>query len=82
MECLQVFDKEKNMLNEKISREDKLSLKDGKHFMIVIIFIENNGGKFLLQQTSSNRDSCIVTTGGHFQVNLIILIHLTIKMDF
>ena len=65
MEYLQVFDKEKNMLNEKISREDKFSLKDGKHFMVVIVFIENSECKFLLQKTSSNRDSCIATTGGH-----------------
>ena len=65
MEYLQVFDENKNMLNEKISREDKFTLKDGKHFMVVIIFIENSEGKFLLQQTSSNRNSCIATTGGH-----------------
>lgn len=65
MEYLQVFDKEKNMLNEKISREDKFDLKDGKHFMIVVIFIENSEGKFLFQQTSSSRNSCIATTGGH-----------------
>ena len=65
MEYLQVFDENKNILNEKISREDKFTLKDGKHFMVVIIFIENSEGKFLLQQTSSNRNSCIATTGGH-----------------
>lgn len=65
MEYLQVFDEEKNKINEKISRGNKFTLKDGKHFMVVVIFIENNEGKFLLQKTSSNRDSCIATTGGH-----------------
>ena len=65
MEYLQVFDKEKNKINEKISRENKFDLKDGKRFMVVVVFIENNEGKFLLQKTSSNRDSCIATTGGH-----------------
>lgn len=65
MEYLQVFDKDKNALNKKILREDKFSLKDGDHFMVVIIFIENNEEKFLMQKTSDKRNSCIAATGGH-----------------
>ena len=65
MEYLQVFDDNKNTLDEKISREEKYNLPDGKYFMIVLIFIENNKGEFLLQKTSKSRHSCIATTGGH-----------------
>lgn len=65
MEYLQVFDEKKKVLNEKVSRDEKYNLPDGKHFMIVLIFIENNKGEFLLQKTSKSRHSCIATTGGH-----------------
>lgn len=65
MEYLQVFDKDKNILNEKIERDNKYNLPENKFFMIVLIFIENNEGKFLLQKTSKERHSCIATTGGH-----------------
>lgn len=65
MEYLQLFDKNKNMINEKIDRELKKSLVDDKYFMLVMIFIENNDGKFLLQKTSESRGSVIATTGGH-----------------
>ena len=65
MEYLQVFDKDKNILNEKIERDNKYNLPENKYFMIVLIFIENSKGKFLLQKTSKERHSCIATTGGH-----------------
>ena len=65
MEYLQVFNKEKNILNEKVDRDNKYKLPDGKYFMIALIFIENSEGKFLMQKTSKERHSCIATTGGH-----------------
>ena len=65
MEYLQVFDKNKNKLEEKVSRDEKYNLPDEKRFMIVLIFIENSKGEFLLQKTSKSRHSCIATTGGH-----------------
>ena len=65
MEYLQVFDDKKNILDEKISRDEKYDLPDGKYFMIVLLFIENDDGSFLLQKTSPARHSCIATTGGH-----------------
>ncbi len=65
MELLQVFDKNKNILNESVSRDDKYNLPDGKYFMIVLIFIQNDRGQFLLQKTSKSRHSCFATTGGH-----------------
>ena len=65
MEYLQVFDINKNKLNEKISREDKFKLPSDKYFMVILIFIQNSKGDFLLQKTSKSRNSCIATTGGH-----------------
>lgn len=65
MEYLQVFDENKKMLEESVSRDEKFNLPAGKFYMIVLIFIENEDGKFLLQKTSKSRHSCIATTGGH-----------------
>ena len=65
MEYLQVFDKNKNKLEEKVSRDEKYNLPSDRRFMIVLIFIENSKGEFLLQKTSKSRHSCIATTGGH-----------------
>ena len=65
MEYLQVFDKDKNKLEEKVGRDEKYNLPEDKYFMIVLIFIENEEGKFLLQKTSPARHSCMATTGGH-----------------
>ena len=65
MEYLQVFDENKNMLDEKIERSLKLTLEDNKYFMIILLFIENEDGKFLFQKTVEEKDGKIATTGGH-----------------
>lgn len=64
MEYLQLFDENKNIINEKIDRNLKKTLIGNKFFMIVLLFIENEN-KFLLQKTSKSRHSEIATTGGH-----------------
>lgn len=64
MELLQLFDENKNMLNEGIERDKKKEVPQGKYFMIILLFIENNN-KFLIQKTSANRESIYATTGGH-----------------
>lgn len=65
MEYLQVFNKNKEMLNESVLRSEKHNLKDNKYYMVVVIFIENSEGKFLMQKTSVKKGSIIATTGGH-----------------
>ena len=65
MEYLQVFDYHRNILNEKVARNKKDNLPKDKYYMVVLIFIENNEGKYLLQKTSKIKHSCIATTGGH-----------------
>lgn len=67
MEYLQVFDENKNMLDEKIERSLKRTLTGNKYFMVILLFIENEEGKFLLQKTSESRNSEIATTGGHVE---------------
>ena len=65
MEYLQLFDDDKNMLQENIARSEKLNVPSGKYFMIVLVFIENDKNQFLIQKTSSARNSVYATTGGH-----------------
>lgn len=65
MEKLQLFDINRCMLNESVDRDKKLDLPDGKYFMIVLIFIQNSFGDFLIQKTSASRDSVYATCGGH-----------------
>lgn len=36
MEQLQVFDENKEMLNESVNRDKKLQLPDGKYFMVIL----------------------------------------------
>ena len=65
MELLQLFDDNKNMLNEYVERDKKLELPEGKYFMIILLFIQNNEGKFLIQKTSEEKGSEFAVTGGH-----------------
>ena len=56
-ELLQVFSYDKSMLNESIERSLKKTLTNGKHFMIVLIFIVNKG-KYLIQKVSKEKGGC------------------------
>lgn len=61
MEYLNLYDKNGNLLNEKGIRGKRTDKLVG----IVIIFIENSKGEFLIQKTSKQRNSTFATTGGH-----------------
>lgn len=65
MEYLQVFDENKNILNEKIARSDKFNIEKGKYFMIVLLIIENDKHKFLVEKTSIERNNVFAFLGGH-----------------
>lgn len=65
MEYLQLFDDNKNMLQEKIARSEEKNVPTGRYFMIVLVFIENDKHEFLIQKTSSERECEYATTGGH-----------------
>lgn len=61
MEYLNLYDAEGNLTNEKGIRGETTNKLIG----IVLIFIENSKGEFLIQKTSPSRESVYATTGGH-----------------
>ena len=61
MEYLNLYDKEGNLTNEKGIRGEITNKLVG----IVLIFIENSKGEFLIQKTSPSRENVYATTGGH-----------------
>ena len=65
MEYLQLFDQDGNMLNEKINRENKRDIQEGKYYMIMLLIIENENNELLMQLTSKEKDSVYALTGGH-----------------
>ena len=65
MEYLQLFDENKNMLKETITRDNEMNIEKGIYFMIILLFLENDKHEFLIQKTSKNRGSVYATTGGH-----------------
>lgn len=66
MEYLDLYDKNKKLIGDKIVRtHDKANVPNNKYINIVLVFIKNCEDKFLLQLTSKEKDSVIATTGGH-----------------
>lgn len=67
MEYLQLFDENRNIVDEKIERKSNhvYTLPRNRFYMVVLIFIQNDKGEFLMQKTSKSRSSVIATTGGH-----------------
>ena len=63
MEYLDLYDENRTPIGQKIIRGvDKV--EEGKYINIVIVFIENSEGKFLIQKTSKRKGSVFATTGG------------------
>ena len=64
MEYLDLYDKNKKLTGKKILRGVDEIPKDN-YINIVVIFIENSKGEFLIQKTSIKKGSIWATTGGH-----------------
>lgn len=64
MEYLDLYDENKNLTGEKVLRSKDMKPEKGKYISIVIVFIQNNEGKFLIQKTSKEKGSVWATTGG------------------
>lgn len=65
MEYLDLLDKERNLTGERIIRgKSKPELPINRYINIIIIFIENSKGEFLIQKTSKQKGSKMATTGG------------------
>lgn len=67
MEYLNVYDNNKNKLDKKIVRGDKLS--NDEHILVAVIFIKNKDNKYLIQKTSLEKGGLYSTTGGHVLYN-------------
>ncbi|MBQ9071921.1 MAG: NUDIX domain-containing protein [Bacilli bacterium] len=66
MEYLDLYDENKKLTGKKILRNKKgYNLEKGTYINIVVVYIENNEGKFLIQKTSKEKGSIWATTGGH-----------------
>ena len=63
MEKRDLYDINRNLTGKTIFKED--SIPDGKYIIVVLIFIQNNDGKFLIQKRSKLKNGKYATTGGH-----------------
>lgn len=64
MEYLDLYDKNGNLTGERVLRCKDMKPETGKYIKVVIVFIQNNEGKFLIQKTSKQKGSVWATTGG------------------
>ena len=65
METLGLYDKNGIYLKENVDRKNKLSIPKEKYYKIVIVFIINNKGQFLIQKASDKKGGIYETLGGH-----------------
>ena len=66
MELLNVYDNDGNLTDRVVPRGDKsIVLGDNEHIGVVVVFIENSKGEFLIQKTSVEKGSEYSSTGGH-----------------
>lgn len=66
MELLNVYDNEGKLTERVVPRGDKsVVLSDNEHIGVVVVFIENSNGEFLIQKTSLEKGSEYSSTGGH-----------------
>lgn len=63
MEYLDLYDKDGNKTGKTMIRGQEVP--DGYYFNIVVCFIKNKEGKYLMQKTSKQKGSVYATTGGH-----------------
>ena len=69
MEYLALYDDNKNLVDEKLLRCKDMKCTPRRNIGIVIVFIENSEGKFLIQKTSKEKGSVFATTGGLVKFN-------------
>ena len=63
MEKRDLYDKKRNLTGETILKGDKTP--EGKYIVVVLVFIQNSEGKFLIQKRSERKNGKFATTGGH-----------------
>ncbi len=58
-----LYDNERNLTGETILKGEEIP--EGKHILVVLVFIQNSEGKFLIQKRSEIKNGKYATTGGH-----------------
>ena len=64
MEYLDLYDENGILTGETVLRTKDMKPQLGKYVKVVIVFIQNSEGKFLIQRTSKQKGSQWATTGG------------------
>ncbi len=65
MEKRDLYDRERNITGETILKGEKIP-KD-RYIIVVLVFIQNSEGKFLIQKRSKRKNGKYATTGGHLK---------------
>ena len=63
MEKRDLYDGERNLTGETIFKGDKIP--EGKYINVVLVYIQNSKGEFLIQKRSKRKNGKYATTGGH-----------------
>lgn len=63
MEKRDLYDKNRKITGETIYKGEEIP--DGKYITVVLVYIQNSEGKFLIQKRSKEKNGKFATTGGH-----------------
>lgn len=63
MEKRDLYDKNRKLTGETIYKGEEIP--NGKYIVVVLVFIQNSEGKFLIQKRSERKNGKFATTGGH-----------------
>ena len=58
-----LYDENRNLTGETIYKGEEIP--EGKYINVVLVFIQNSEGKFLIQKRSERKNGKFATTGGH-----------------
>lgn len=63
MERRDLYDKDRNLTGKTILKGEKIP--EGSYIIVMLIFIQNSEGKFLIQRRSKEKNGLLAATGGH-----------------
>ena len=63
MEKRDLYDKNRNLTGETILKGEQIP--KNRYIVVVLVFIQNSEGKFLIQKRSEAKNGKYATTGGH-----------------
>lgn len=63
MEKRDLFDKDRKLTGKTIYKGEEVP--EGSYIVVVLVFIQNSDGKFLIQKRSARKNGKYATTGGH-----------------